>query len=205
MDKISLELQKRETAGKHNRALRRGGVTPAHVFGHGVESLSLEGQTADLEQALSRAGTSHLINLKIKGEKRTRAVLIREIQRKPASGLLLHVDLYQVKSTEKMTVDVPVHVMGVAPALQTRTNTLLVDMPHLSIECLPADIPARLDVDVSSLKTATDVIRVGDIRPPDGVTILNDHELMVVKIEIERKVAPETAEVTPVAAAATEE
>jgi len=122
MDKISLELQKRETAGKHNSALRRGGVTPAHVFGHGVESLSLEGQTADLEQALSRAGTSHLISLKIKGEKRTRSVLIREIQRKPASGLLLHVDLYQVKSTEKMTVDVPVHIVGSAPALQTRTN-----------------------------------------------------------------------------------
>jgi len=78
-------------------------------------------------------------------------------------------------------------------------------MPHLSIECLPADLPARLDVDVSSLKTASDVIRVGDIRPPDGVTILNDHELMVVKIEIERKVAPEAAEVTPVAASTTEE
>ena len=205
MDKISLELQKRETAGKHNRALRRGGVTPAHIFGHGVESLSLEGQTADLEQAVSRAGTSHLINLKIKGERRTRSVLIREIQRKPASGLLLHVDLYQVKNTEKMTVDVPVHVLGTAPALQTRTNTLLVDMPHLTIECLPADLPARLDVDVSALKASSDVIRVGDIRPPDGVTILNDHDLVVVKIEVERKVAPEAAEATPEAAAATEQ
>lgn len=193
MEKISLELEKRETAGKHNRALRRKGTTPAHVFGHGVESLALEGPTSALEQALSKAGTSHLINLKVKGEKRFRSVLIREIQRKPSSGLLLHVDLYQVSGKEKMTVEVPVHVSGVAPALQTRTNTLVIDMPSLSIECLPGDLPARLDVDVSSLKLATDVIRVGDVRPPDGVTILNDHELVVVKIEIERKAEPEAS------------
>lgn len=194
MDKISLELQKRETAGKHNRALRRSGTTPAHLFGHGVESLSLEGATTDLEQTLSRAGTSRLINLKIRGERHARSVLIREIQRKPASGLLLHIDLYQVSSKEKMTGDVPVHVVGVAPALVTRTNKVVVDLPGLSVECLPADLPARIDVDISILKLASDVIRVGDIRPPDGVTILNDHELVVVKIEVERKAIVEGEE-----------
>jgi len=204
MEKISLELQKRDTAGKHNRALRRTGTTPAHLFGHGVDSLALQGPTADLEQTLAHAGMSRLISLKVRGEKRARSVLIREIQRKPASGLLLHVDLYQVRSTEKMTVEVPVHVMGVAPALLTRTNTLVVDLAVLDVECLPADIPGRLEVDISRLKSASDVIRVGDIRAPEGVTILNDHELVVVKVEVERKPTAEAGEVAAEATSAAE-
>lgn len=188
-EKIALELQPRETEGKHNSALRRTGVTPAHLFGHGIKSLALQGATADLEDVVAHAGTSRLINLKVSGEKRGRSVLVREIQRKPVSGLLLHVDLYQVRSKEKMTGEVPVHVTGHAPALDSRANKLAVDLPMLSIECLPADLPARLDVDVSAVKTASDVIRVGDVHPPAGVTILNDHELVVVKIEVERKTA----------------
>jgi len=194
MEKISLELQKRDTAGKHNRALRRNGVTPAHLFGHGVESMALEGPTADLENTLAQAGTSRLINLKVKGERHSRSVLVREIQRKPASGLLLHIDLYQVSKKEKMTGDVPVHVIGTAPALVVRSNKVVIDLPSLSVECLPADLPARIDIDISVLKGVADVIRVGDIRPPDGVTILNDHELVVVKIEQERKAIAEGEE-----------
>jgi large subunit ribosomal protein L25 len=204
MEKITLELQKRETAGKHNRALRRSGVTPAHLFGHRIESMALEGATTDLEQTLSHAGMSRLINLKVRGERHARSVLVREIQRKPASGLLLHVDLYQVSSKEKMTGEVPVHIVGVAPALVVRSNKVAVEMPTLDVECLPADLPARIDLDVSILKVASDVIRVGDIRPPDGVTILNDHELVVVKIEVERKIIVEAEEKAPEAAATTE-
>lgn len=199
MEKITLELQPRETAGKHNAALRRRGVTPAHIFGHGVDSKSLEGQTTEIEQVLSRAGMSHLVDVKIKGEKRPRSVLVREIQRKPGTGLLLHVDLYQVKSTEKMTVEVPVHIVGVSPAVQARLGTLAVELPVLTIDCLPADLPERVDVDVSRLKTASDVLRVSDVRAPEGVTILNARELAVVTVEVERKeepavgAAPETA------------
>ncbi len=195
MDKISLELQQRDTFGKHNRALRRSGVTPAHLFGHGVRSVALEGQTAELERVVARAGTSRLISLKVGGEKRAKTVLVREIQRKPVSGLLLHVDLYQVKSKEKMTVEVPVHVVGESPALESKANSLEVDLSLLTVECLPADLPARLDVDISGLTAAGDSLRVGDVRPPDGVTILNDHDLVVARIEAERRPAVEAEEV----------
>ena len=205
MDKLTLELQKRETSGKHNRALRRAGITPAHLFGHRVDSVGLEGPTSELEGILSRSGTSRLISLKVKGEKRSRSVLVREIQRKPGSGLLLHIDFYQVRSKEKMTGEVPVHVVGTAPAVESRANKLDVELPMLSVECLPADLPARIDVDVASLKAASDVIRVGDILPPEGVTILNDHELVVVKIEVERKKAVEGEEMAGQPAAEAEE
>ncbi len=194
MDKITLELQPRDTFGKRNKALRRAGMTPAHLFGHRVHSLALQGQTADLERVLARAGTSRLISLKVSGEKRARTVLIREIQRKPASGLLLHLDLYQVKSKEKMTVEIPVHVVGHAPALESKANTLALELPSLTVECLPTNLPSRLDVDISSLESASDVLRVGDVRAPDGVAILNDPELVVARIEAERRPVVEEVE-----------
>jgi len=194
MEQITLELSPREIRGKHNRALRRRGVTPAHVFGYGVESKALEGRTTELEQVLSHAGMSRLIELRIAGEKQPRSVLVREIQRKPVTGLLLHVDLYEIKSTKKMTAEVPVRTIGVAPAVEERLGTLGVELATLTVECLPADLPRHIDVDVSMLHTAADVVRVSDIHAPEGVAILNDEDLAVVVLLVERKVQPTVAE-----------
>lgn len=195
MDTISLVLQKREVSGNKNKALRRSGVTPAHLFGHGVKSQPLQGATAELEGAIRHAGRSKLIGLRIGEEKRARNVLVREIQRHPGTGLLLHVDFFQVKSKERMTVEVPVHVVGDAPVLESKANSLVVEIPHLNIECLPSRLPSRIDIDVSGLKAADDVVRVRDVKTTEGITVLNDPELAVVKVEVERKAAAAPAQV----------
>ena len=204
MDTISLELQKRDVYGKKNKALRREGITPAHVFGHGVKSQALQGATSELERVVERAGKSRLIGLKIEGEKRARSVIVREVQRKPSSGLLFHVDFYQLRTKEKISVEVPVHIVGQAPALENTANKLEIDLPEVTIECLPAQIPSRLDVDVSSLVDASDVIRVGDLKLAEGLSIHNDAELVVAKIAVERKreIEPVAAEEVEVVAAA---
>ncbi len=195
MDTISLELQKREVSGNKNKALRRSGVTPAHLFGHGVKSQPLQGATAELEGAIRHAGRSRLIGLKIGEEKRARNVLVREIQRHPGTGLLLHVDFFQVRSKERMTAEIPVHVVGDAPVLQSKVNSLVVEIPHLNIECLPSRLPSRIDIDVSGLKASDDVVRVRDVKTAEGIVVLNDPELAVVKVEVERKAAVAPAEV----------
>ncbi|MBN1856174.1 MAG: 50S ribosomal protein L25 [Dehalococcoidia bacterium] len=194
MDTIPLELQKRDILGKQNSALRRTGMTPAHVFGHGVKSVALQGPTSEIEKVVATAGTSRLIGLKIGSEKRARHVLIREIQRKPGTGMLLHVDFYQVRSKEKMVAEVPVHVVGEAPVLESKANSLVVDMPTLSVECLPSKIPSTISIDVSSLVDTDDVIRVHDVNPGEGITVLNSPDLVVVKIEVERRRVEEVAE-----------
>ena len=205
MDTIPLELQKREALGNKNKALRRSGLTPAHLFGHGVKSLPLQGTTAEIEGAVRHAGTSRLIGLKIGGEKRARNVLVREIQRHPGTGLLLHVDFYQVRSKEKMTVEVPVHVVGDAPVLQSKANSLVIDIPHLHIECLPSHMPSRIDIDVSGLKETGDVVRVHDVKAAEGIVVLNDPELVIVKVEVERGVAAAPVEGAGEVAVAAEE
>lgn len=195
MDTISLELQKREVSGNKNKALRRSGVTPAHLFGHGVKSQPLQGATAELEGVIRHAGRSKLIGLKIGEEKRARNVLVREVQRHPGTGLLLHVDFFQVRSKERMTVEVPVHIVGDAPVLQSKANTLVVDLARLNIECLPSRLPSRIDIDVSGLKGSDDVVRVRDVKTAEGIVVLNDPELAVVKVEVERRAAAAPAEV----------
>ena len=203
MDTISLGVHKRQVLGKKTKALRRSGVTPAHVFGHGVKSQPLQAATSDVEMVLARAGTSRLIDLTIEGEKRPRSVLVREVQREPGTDRLVHVDFYQVRSKEKMSVEVPVHLVGDAPALVSSANTLDVELPMLHVECLPSHLPSAIVIDVSKLADTHDVIRVADVKLPDGVVALNSPELVVVKVEPVRgaRVEEEAAEAAAEAAA----
>lgn len=200
MDKLELELTKRDILGKRVRFLRRQGITPTHLFGHGIESMALQGDTAKLEKLLAQAGKAKLINLKIAKEKKPRPVLLREFQRSPIRGELLHVDFYQVKSKEKITVEVPIVLLGEAPALNTTGNTLMQELDTLTVECLPAKIPAEIELDISSLTEPQQAIRVKDIEMGRGIAILNESELVVVKISLRRVEKIETAVQTPVAA-----
>jgi len=182
MDQIELNVTKREILGKKVRFLRRQGITPVHLFGHGIESQALQCDTARLQQVLAEAGKTKLINFKIDGEKKARSVIVREVEIELPRRGLVHVDFYQVRKAEEMKVEVPVVLVGEAPALKVRENTLLQELDTLSVECLPANIPASVELDISSLTEADEVLRVKDIELEKGVTVLNDPEVVVAKI-----------------------
>jgi large subunit ribosomal protein L25 len=196
MEQIELHAAKRDVLGKKVRFLRRQGITPVHVFGHGIESLALQCDTTSLQRVLDRSGQTRLINLKIDDEKSPRTVMAREVQQDILKGSLLHVDFYQVKMTEAIEVDVLIVLVGEAPALKEKENMLAQELNTLSIECLPANIPDSIEVDVSSLTEADQAIRVRDIVPGAGITILNDPEVMLVRIAVQ--VAEEVAEAAEV-------
>jgi len=182
MDEIELKVTKREILGKKVRFLRRQGITPVHLFGHGIESQALQCDTARLQQVLAEAGKTKLINFKIDGEKRARSVIVREVEIELPRRGLVHVDFYQVRKAEEVKVEVPVVLVGEAPALKSRDNTLLQELDTLSVECLPANIPASVELDISSLTEADEVLRVKDIELEKGVTVLNDPEVVVAMI-----------------------
>jgi len=184
MDKVELKVDKRQTLGKDVRFLRRQGVTPVHLFGHGIESLALQCGTAELKRILAQAGHTRLISLKVDEEKKPLNVLVREVQKVSLTGELLHVDFYNVKMTEKIKMDVPVVLVGEAPALKLKENMLVQDFHALTVECLPAKIPASIELDVSSLLEVDQAIRVRDITLDDEVALLNDPELVVAKISL---------------------
>ena len=206
MEQIELHAAKRDVLGKKVRFLRRQGITPVHVFGHGIESLALQCDTDSLQRILARSGQTRVINLKIDDENSPRTVMAREVQQDILKGSLLHVDFYQVKMTEAIEVDVPIVLVGEAPALKDKENMLAQELNTLSIECLPANIPDSIEVDVSSLTEPDEVIRVRDIVPGEGITILNDPEVMLARIAVQREVeeVPEVVEVAEEVAEAAE-
>lgn len=197
MDKIELAVANREVLGKRVRHLRRQGITPVHLFGHGIKSLALQCETDELERVLSRAGHTGLVSLKIGHEKRSRSVVIREFDRDWRKGQLLHVDLYQVRMGEKIKLEVPIALVGEAPALEFKAHVLDHELETLNVECLPARIPSSIEVDISSLIEADQAIRVKDVIVDKDVTILNDPDLVVVKISYRHveKIEEEAVEV----------
>lgn len=182
MYQIELEASKREILGKKVRFLRRKGITPVNLFGHGIESRALQCDTGKLKQVLTEAGETVLINLKVGREKTARPVVIRDVQVNSLKGVLLHVDFYQVKMGEEIKVEVPISLVGKAPALEVMRNTLLQEMDTLTVECLPSRIPASIELDISSLTKSEQVLRVKDIELEEGITVINDPEQVVAKI-----------------------
>jgi large subunit ribosomal protein L25 len=200
MDKIELKVTGREILGKKVKYLRRQGITPVHLFGHGIESLALQCDTDELERVLGRAGQTRLITLKLAKEKKSRTAVIREFDRDWRRGQLLHVDFYQVKMEEKIRLEVPIVLMGEAPALKSKANMLEHELGTLTVECLPAKIPNSVEVDVSFLTEPEQAIRVKDVVLDKDITVLNHPDLVVAKIslrpveKVEEKVEEEVEE-----------
>jgi large subunit ribosomal protein L25 len=182
MDGLTIEANKRNILGKKTKVLRRQGITPAHLFGHGLESLALECDTAKLNRLIARAGRTKLIALGIKGDKEPRSVFIKEIQRNACTGELLHVDLFQVRKTEKVRVNVPIILIGESPVMKAKGFTLTQSLSSLSVECLPDQLPSQLEVDLSQLVEVGQAVYVRDITLSPEITVHNDPDLMVVKV-----------------------
>ena len=204
MDQIELSAQAREILGKKVRFLRRQGMTPANVYGHNVKSTALQIDSSHLKHTLSKAGKSSLIALKVGSAKRPKMVIVREVQRHPLTGDLLHVDLYEVKMEEKIKVAVPLLLVGEASAVKDRGGILVQNMDVLEVECLPADMPHSIEVDLSGLTEIDQAVHVKDLHVDPGVSILSDPEQMIVQIARSR-VEVEVAEEAAAAEAAREE
>jgi large subunit ribosomal protein L25 len=168
--------------GKKNRFLRRRGITPAHLFGHSLESLALQCDTGELRKIVSHAGTTRLVSLKVAGEKEPKSVFVREIQTDPLGKYLLHVDFYQVMKGEKMTMDVPIVLVGEAPAMKGKGRMISRGITMLSIECLPEKVPPQIEVDISGLLELEQAIKVKDIILDPDITVHVDPEQLVVKV-----------------------
>ncbi len=196
MDKIELSAAKRAVLGKKVRALRRQGITPSNIYGHGIESTAVEIRTPELKNTIAKAGKTGLISLTVEGEKSPRMVIIKGIQRHPLTQDLVHADLYQVKMKEKMKAEVPLALIGEAPAVKDLDGILLQSLNAIEVECLPGDIPHSIEVDISVLDDFDRSIHVGDLKVPAGVSLLTDQDKAVVAITRRRiaEVVEEVAE-----------
>ncbi len=201
MADLTLKADKRDILGKKARFLRRQGITPTHLFGHGIESLALQCNTTELQQIIRKGGTTRLIDINIEEEGHPRSAFIREIQRDGLNGQLLHVDFYQIKKTEKITADIPIVLTGEAPATKSKDNMIEHLLNQLGVECLPDKVPPQIEIDLSPLMEAGQAIHVKDITLDKDITITTDAEQLVVKVSRVKVAAEEVvAEVEEVEA-----
>jgi large subunit ribosomal protein L25 len=182
-EKIELKVDEREVLGKKVKYLRNKGMVPVHLFGHNVDSQSLQGEVAVVGKVVSQAGKTRLINLKVGKSGTSHNVMVREVQRDPIRGNLLHIDFYEVNMAEKIRVEVPIVIVGESPALKIRENILHQGLSSLIIECLPDKMPDKVDVDISMIKEVEEAVRVKDIQLKD-ISIMNDPDLVIAKVSI---------------------
>jgi large subunit ribosomal protein L25 len=181
----SLAAQPREISGKRVAALRRAGQLPGVVFGHGLDSTSVSVDAHDFEQLRRRTGQNALVDLSIGGEK-PQPVLIHGVQVHPVTRRPLHVDLFLVRMTEELTVDVPLVSIGQSSAVETDGGTLLHALESVRIKALPDHLPQSIEYSIDSLVDFDTTIHVRDLEIPSDVTLLTDADEVVAKVQAPR-------------------
>jgi large subunit ribosomal protein L25 len=187
MEKIDLEAQVRPA---HSPAkLRKEGMIPAIIYGNGHATEHLALSFSAFDKAFRKAGESTLINLVVGGKGKN--VIIQDVQRHYLTGKLIHADFYEVSMTEKMNATVQLEFVGVSGAVKASGGTLVTVLHEIEVECLPADLPHNIEVDISGLNTFEDSIHVKDLKLSDKVTVLTDAQEMVAKVNAPRDVEAE--------------
>ena len=202
MANSKLGVTPRTVLGKKVASLRRNGVTPANVYGHKLDSASVQAETVELTHLLRKLTKNAIIDLSIEGEPKARTVVVREVDRHPVTDQILHVDFFQVSMTEKMKADVRVVLTGVSPAVDTFGGVLLQTLDTVAVEALPADIPTEFEIDVSRLTELEMSVHVRDLHVDAGkVTIHTDPDVVLARVatprlavEAEEGAAAEAAE-----------
>jgi large subunit ribosomal protein L25 len=178
MEKVVLQAEKRDVIGKQVKALRREGKLPAVIYGRHTEPISvlLDAHSASL--TLGKLTSSSLVTIALDGKEYP--TLVREKQRDYIKNRLLHVDFLTVSLTENIRATVSIHLHGVSTAVKDFNAVLVNNLESLEVECLPTDLPERIDLDISVLAHPGDGIRVRDVRVSDKVRVLDDPDTMVV-------------------------
>jgi large subunit ribosomal protein L25 len=192
-----LEAQTREAGTKGDaRRVRRDGKIPAVVYGAGKDSLSVSVDPRVVSRILhSETGHNTIFDLALNGEQ-SKAMIV-DWQYEPIKGKLLHIDLKRIAMDKVLKVSVPIFLKGEAAGVKQEGGILEHMLREVEIECLPADIPSHIDVDVSHL-TFGMVLRVSDLPKSDKIKFISDENQPVAHVTSVK----EEVVATPEAAAA---
>lgn len=208
MKKHTLKAESRKVVGRKTKNLRKQGILPATIYGKKVKSINIQIPLDAFEALYKETGETGLIELSLGTD--SRPVLVHTIQKDPVSDKLLHVEFLQVDLKEKVKTHVPLEFVGESPAVGQKIGVLLRLLDEVEVEALPTDLPEKISIDVSGLAGVDQELKVADLKAPQGVTILTEGAVGVVKVgplvskeaEAEAKAAEAAATEAAAAAAA---
>lgn len=185
MATATLSATRRTGTGKGNaRSLRREGQIPGVIYGHARKSQPLTIAERDLDKLLSRISADNtVVELSIDGG--TSRALIREIQRHPFKRMILHIDFQELVAGERMTVRVPVRLVGIPVGVRLSGGVVDHTLRELTISVDPAHMPNQIDIDITDLDVGGS-IHVSDVKVPEGVIVLDDPGAAVVVVATPR-------------------
>ena len=187
-ENVVLDAQVRESRGKQVKKLRKEGMVPAVVYGK-QDPVSVQLNTHVTTLALRDADDNALFDLNIDGD--TKTVLVRDIQRHLTRGELLHVDFYEISAGETITVDVTLVTIN-SPDVPTDVRGNAAQLLFtVSVEAIPSKLISEIEVDLRQIKDQNDVIMVGDLDVPEGVTLLTEDDIAVAKYSLEQEIEEE--------------
>ncbi|HHY76061.1 MAG TPA: 50S ribosomal protein L25 [Firmicutes bacterium] len=177
MAEASIVLKPREVGRSAARRCRREGFIPGIIYGKSVEPIAVM-VDAKTFKAFTGSGKSHVHRVKVEGSGFEGNVMVQDISYEPLTGKPLHIDLHSISMTEKVRVNVPLLVIG-EEALEKRGFILQWQLREITVECLPAKIPADVTVDVSALEPGQPVT-AGELPLPDDVRLVTEASEVVV-------------------------
>ncbi|MBN1565723.1 MAG: 50S ribosomal protein L25 [Anaerolineae bacterium] len=191
-DMLVLEAAKRDVLGKQVRHLRKEGIIPGVLYGPTIEAIPLQMKWTELRPLLRAAGGSSVIEVAVSGGE-TYNALVRDVQRHPLRGDVLHVDFYRVRMDVVIRTDVPVVTVGSDLVIAKKGGVISQEMTTVTVECLPGNLPSHIEVDISGMTEIGETILAVDLPQIEGVTYLvNDDDTIVSSSYLER--APEAEE-----------
>lgn len=185
METVALAAQSRQLTGKKVKTLRQKGEIPGVVYGHGVKPEAITVEKVALKKAYAKAGSGTLVDLTI-DQKNPLKVLFHEPQIHYLTGEPIHFDLYAVRMDEEIETTIPIHFVGIAPAVEELEGNFIANKDELTIRCLPANLIPNVEVDISVLKTFDETIRVSDLQVPETVQITDEPEDVVALVTAPR-------------------
>ncbi len=182
IDTNILEAQPRNAGTKNDaRRIRRGGKIPAVVYGAGQDSVSVAVDPRQVKRILnSETGHNTIFDLALDGATKTKAMIV-DWQYEPIKGNLLHIDLKRIAMDKKLAVMVPIELTGEPAGVKQQGGILEQMLREVEVECLPADIPSHIDVDVSELVFGR-VLRVADLPHSEKLKFLTDENQPVAHV-----------------------
>ena len=182
MSELTVTVQNRELTGKNkNRQLRSGGRLPAVVYGDGLGPVNIQVETVTIETLLREEGENAVFLLQLEGTDQARHAMIKDLQQDPLSGRLLHIDFQRVNMLEKVQVVVAVELVGEPVGVRQEGGMIDFINREVLVECLPADIPDQLRLDVAALHIG-DTLEAKDLELEEGVELIEDEDKVIVSI-----------------------
>ncbi len=185
MTTATLVATKRTVVGKQVGQLRRAGQMPAVLYGPSTQPVAIQLNAKEVAQVIRHIKGAQLVDLTVDGK--AYKVLVQELQRDSIKGFFLHADFYAVDMSRVLRVRVPLRLTGSSAAVVSLSGVLVHGITEIEIECLPADLPAALDIDLEPLKEIGSSLHVKDVPVPSAIKVLTDPEELVARVTYQAK------------------